>query len=346
MPLALAGAAGCGPSARDDGNDTTDTTDGGPCSPGELICSGNDVVECDADGNPGDLVEACSAPRTCSEGACVDDGGCSDEAKLIYVVDNSNRLLSFDPNVLEAGGDPFTQLGTLDCPAGGALDGSGAATPFSMSVDRSATAWILYNSGEIFHVPVDTVACTDSGFTPGQQGMELFGMGFVTDTAGGETEQLYISGGDAAGGPGGNLAVINPTSLDVSIIGAMRSDTENSAELTGTGDAELYAFYPGLEETFVQQVNKASGAGTGTEFDYPGGLGTGGLFEGVVAWAFAQWGGKFYLFSTVQDQFEGTTNSTVRTIDPVGGQSTLELQNLPYMIVGAGVSTCAPPIID
>ena len=118
MPLVLAGAAGCGPNARDDGNDAVDadTTDGGPCTPGELVCSGNDVYECDADGNPGDLVEACVSPRTCNEGACVDDGGCSDEAKLIYVVDNSNRLLSFDPNVLEAGGDPFTQLGTLDCP--------------------------------------------------------------------------------------------------------------------------------------------------------------------------------------------------------------------------------------
>lgn len=70
----------------------------------------------------------------------------------------------------------------------------------------------------------------------------------------------------------------------------------------------------------------------------------GGLGGQVRAWAFAQWGGKFYIFVTTQNLI-GTTNSTVRTIDRATGQSATILQNLPNIIVGAGVSTCAPVVI-
>ena len=92
-------------------------------------------------------------------------------------------------------------------------------------------------------------------------------------------------------------------------------------------------------EPIKYEIDKASGAGTGPQRPIPGGLG-----GTVAAWAFAQWGGKFYIFVTTQD-FLGTTNSTVRTIDRMTGQYQLVSQNLPYRIVGAGVSTCAPVII-
>jgi hypothetical protein len=41
-----------------------------------------------------------------------------------------------------------------------------------------------------------------------------------------------------------------------------------------------------------------------------------------------------------------TSNSTVRTIDRATGQYQLVTQNLPYNIVGAGVSTCAPVDVE
>ncbi|MBP6628372.1 MAG: hypothetical protein KA297_03015, partial [Kofleriaceae bacterium] len=85
----------------------------------------------------------------------------------------------------------------------------------------------------------------------------------------------------------------------------------------------------------VQQIDKTSGAPVGAEQQIPGGLG-----GNVQAWAFAQWGGKFYIFVTTTDGL--TSNSTVRTIDRMTGQAQTVLQNLPYIIVGAGVSTCAP----
>ncbi|MEZ4365734.1 MAG: hypothetical protein R2939_05540 [Kofleriaceae bacterium] len=340
LPLCLLLVAACGPSAREA------QVDGGvgECPPGGRGCVGDDVVACNADGTPGAVVETCGAAESCSLGECV-SGCASAGADFVYVVDDTNRLLRFDPTQLA--GTPFTVLGTLSCPAGAPLGGGGgAATPFSMSVDRNAVAWILYSSGEIFQVPVDTLACTNSGFVPEQQGMSLFGMGFVSDTAGGATEQLFIAGGDLAGTPGGKLGVIDPATKQVSLRGDIRSDTEYSAELTGTGAAELYGFYPGIDDAFVQQLDRASGAAVGPEFAVAGGLAGGDPFASVRAWAFAQYGGTFYLFVTVEDLLSGTTNSQVRTINPTTGASAVALQNLPYIIVGAGVSTCAPVVID
>src|SRR5688572_7761273 len=66
-------------------------------------------------------------------------GGCLDIAKLVYVVDENNTFLSFDPATLQ-----FAVLGTLSCP------NTAGDNPFSMAVDRSATAWVLYASGRIF----------------------------------------------------------------------------------------------------------------------------------------------------------------------------------------------------
>ena len=58
-------------------------------------------------------------------------------------------------------------------------------------------------------------------------------------------------------------------------------------------------------------------------------------------WAFAHWGGRFYVFVTTVDAFFNS-NSTVRTIDRSTGQYTVVLQNLPYVFDAAGVATCAP----
>jgi hypothetical protein len=48
------------------------------CTPGVNSCSGQDVVSCGADGNPGGVVMTCAANQVCSNGACVDP--CADAA--------------------------------------------------------------------------------------------------------------------------------------------------------------------------------------------------------------------------------------------------------------------------
>ncbi len=286
-------------------------------------CVGNQVHECNSDGTIGNLLETCSGQ--CQYGEC--EGGCSSAAQLIYVVDDSYRLLSFNP---AGGANEFKLIHALSCPASPSWPdwGNSIATPFSMSVDRSARAWVLYTSGEIFWVDTSTGQCSKSTWTPGKGGYKLFGMGFVSDTEGSDSEKLYIAGGDVGALELGNVGYIDPVALDVTTVGPV-PDAEYSPELTGTGDAKLYAYFPGTNNSFVAQLNKTTGAVL-QNWPLPSLSGT------VRAWAFAHWGGKFYIFITAG------SNSRVLKLDPDSGQTITLLENLPYRIVGAGVSTCAP----
>jgi hypothetical protein len=292
------------------------------------LCQGNEVHACTPEGAIGALVETCLT-SACRSGSC--DSGCSAESQLIYVVDNTYRLMSFNP---QNGAGAFTELGTMPCNPGTSWPawGAGTGTPFSMSVDRSARAWVLYTSGEIFWVDVRTLACQRSPFSPGASGFQLFGMGFASDTAGSESEQLYIAGGAAGALGDGDVASLDPDSLAIQVLGPI-PDAEYSPELTGTGDAKLYAYFPGTAQTFVAELGKASGAVV-RQWPLPPLSGT------VRAWAFAHWGGKFYIFVTTQQG--GVMSNAVLRLDPATGVTDTFLGNTPYVVVGAGVSTCAP----
>jgi hypothetical protein len=307
-------------------------------------CNGSDVVTCNADGTYGMPVTTCAQGTACMGGMCA--RACTaDGVDLVYVVDEANDFMSFDPRKLPA--DPFTLIGTLNCPTqGGSIQNPpGAVTPFSMSVDRDGVAWVEYTSGEVFNVNLTTAACTASGYVAQASGMLLFGMGYVTDTMGGNTEKLYIGGGGDAAQPNGNLASVDTHNnmLTPQVIGTLTASSDFSPELTGTNEAKLYGFYPVISSgpSYVQEINKTSGAGTGMKWN----LGTTGLGNQIRDWAFAQWGGTFYIFVTT-DNGNGTRNSTVRSINRATSTYTVVLQNLPYFIDGAGVSTCAPVVVQ
>lgn len=305
-----------------------------PEDPG--VCVGDAVHTCNADGTIGGFVETCG-PGQCSGGSCGGGGNCGGNGtELIYVVDDSSNFLSFDPTKLVPGGSPFTQIGTLNCPAGTPLGGGiGNATPFSMSVDRNGTAWVLYNSGEIFHVSTQDASCQATGWQVGNGGFELFGMGFVSDAPGSDQETLFISGGDANDLVGGNLGSINPANLALTTLGQL-PDAEQSPELTGTGDAKLYGYFPGSTSTFVANLDKTT-AMRGESWNATQ------LEGGASAWAFAHWGGRFYIFAT-----SGllVPINAVYELDPATGMNTTVINASAFRVVGAGVSTCAPTQID
>lgn len=305
------------------------------CDPARpQTCVGDDAHLCNDDGTVGPYVSTCPF-ETCTDGFCQDEDGCSEQAKLIYVVDDAYNLLSFNPAM---GMNTFTLIGQLDCPASASWPdwGNPVATPFSMSVDRTGTAWVLYTSGQIFHVSTVDASCSPTSFVAGTNNYQLFGMGFVSDSAGSTAEHLFVSGGPAADPGSGNLGSIDPATLGITTHGPL-PQSENSPELSGTGNAELYAYYPGMTETFVARLDKTT-AQIQQQWNLP-------LLTGqVYAWAFAHWGGRFYIFVTDGDIFG--MNSKVYLLDPATGMTQLLLQNLPYYIVGAGVSTCAPVIIE
>lgn len=292
-------------------------------------CDGDDIRACDTAGHYGDYIQGCD-PGQCKGGQCANS--CGHDADLIYLVDQDFRLLSFNPR---GGKNEIKLIGNLSCPAGNSWDG-GVATPFSMSVDRDATAWVLYNSGEIFWVSTKDASCKPSGFMPGQMGFETFGMGFVTDAVGTDSESLYITGGSHLTPGKGNVGSIDKKTLTVTPHGPLPV-TEYGPELTGTGRGELYAYFPG-STSFVARLDKSSGMPV-TQWSLTP------LSETVRAWAFAHWGGRFYIFVTTLDPMTGQNNSQVLLFSPMTGTATPLLDHLPYTIVGAGVSTCAPILI-
>jgi hypothetical protein len=306
------------------------------CAPENVrTCVGDVVHLCRDDGSVGESRETCEVGQ-CQDGSCGGNECTATGTELVYVVDDAYNLLSFDPSKLGPGGEPFALIGQLDCPAGVPLGlPIGEATPFSMSVDRNGTAWVLYNSGEIFHVSTANASCQPTTWTVGSGGFQLFGMGFVSDQPGSDAETLYIAGGDAMDLTGGNLGTINRINLQVATVGPLPV-AEQSPELTGTGDAKLYGYFPGMTTTFVANLDKTDST-RGQSWD------TTTLEGGASAWAFAHWGGRFYIFAT-SGIF--TPVNAVYELDPVTGNTTTVIANSAYRVVGAGVSTCAPTQID
>jgi hypothetical protein len=242
------------------------------------------------------------------------DGGgssdCTEEAKLVYIIGQDNKFYSFYPPTLAV-----TLKGVLSCPAGG-------ATPFSMAVDRNGIAWVHFSDGKIYHVDVNTVACTPSAFVPNQAGFLNFGMGFVSDSPGSEEETLYVADYFGSG-----LGKIDTKTLVLSYVGPWDALPGLAAELTGTGDARLYGFFNNFQ-IIIAEIDKQAGNIVSQAPQPSVQIGNG--------WAFAFWGGDFWLFTSP------TGSTQIDRYSPASGTTVTVKTNLGTNIVGAGVSTCAP----
>jgi hypothetical protein len=248
------------------------------------------------------------------------EGECPKGTELIYTIDQFNQRLSqFDPMT-----KAFHDLGSLSCPA---LSG---ATPFSMSVDRSGFAWVLYTSGELFKVSVLNLASCTKTTWAGSSGLRVFGMGFATDVAGGSEETLYIGGGASQMQSSYTLAKIDLATMMVKTIGTQTQ----LPEMTGTGNAELWGFMPEGGNSRVVKLDKSNGSALVT-YMVPA-LNTTG-----AGYAFAHWGGDFWAFL----QKSGESMTTVHQIDGMTGAIKSSTPAPGRTIVGAGVSTCAPTVI-
>jgi hypothetical protein len=245
---------------------------------------------------------------------------CSASAKLVYVVDAGNTFSSFKPDT-----GTFVDIGTLSCPTTDPLD-----EPFSMAIDRVPSAWVLYSSGEVFHVDVNTLKCDKTPFQPGTAGFTQFGMGFVSNSAGSNDETLFIAGGTTAGAAGAHLGTLDTTTFAARAVGPIGG----WPELTGTGGAELWGFFPDTRNPKVARISKTSGALSDT-FALPT------LQGDPAAWAFAFWGGDFWIFL----QRANDTSTTVWHLVQSNGHLEAAVPNSGRHIVGAGVSTCAPVTI-
>jgi len=254
------------------------------------------------------------------DGANADDN-CAKGTEMIYTIDQFNQRLSqFDP-----ASKTFIDLGSINCPT------NGSATPFSMSVDRQANAWVLYTNGEMFWVAINsgTLACTKVQWGS-PSGLKVFGMGFSTDQPGGSSEALYVGGGATQVQSTYTLAHVDPINLNTMPIGNQPA----LPEMTGNGKAELWGFMPEASNARIVQFDKTNGSII-KEFSQPMLAGT------MSGYAFAHWGGDYWVFL----QKGGETSTKVYQIDGVGGGIKTITPTTGRTIVGAGVSTCAPVVI-
>ena len=304
--LVACAAGGGGASTTDDGGGSGSggsaaTGSGGSAAAGG---AGGDTNTSTSSGTGGGDVEF-------DAGGSSDGGGgdgCSDEAKKVYVLDKAHGLYRFDPPTLALG-----KVGVLDCPA------TAGATTFSMSVDRAGTAWVLYNDGNLFQVDTKTAACKATSYVPNQNGYKKFGMGFASDTPGSTAETLFLAN-DVG------IAKLDRVTLKVAPIGEFGFSA--AAELTGTADAKLYGFFYGYPP-YVSEIDKGTSALKG-ESDLD-------AIDPGTGFAFAFWGGDFWIFTATSD-----ADSQIHQYSPKTNVTTKVVASTGFKIVGAGVSTCAP----
>lgn len=251
---------------------------------------------------------------------------CAKGTELVYVLSDTGALWSFDPTDLS-----FEFIGGIAC--------GGMSDTFSMGVSRKGRAWVQYFGGDLYTVdlndPGDPIPCKDPGFSPGHPLFPNFGMAFVANSLSDPCDKLYAHSGlgpEVLGPDVGALGVIDPLTLQLSVVAPI---DYGWGELTGTATGRLFAF-AGTAPALLIEYDKD----TGEELDV---LPLPGL-KSDSAFAFAWWGGDFYLFSA-PDEFALVSQVWHLDYDESdgAGQHLGLVGEAPVRIVGAGVSTCAPP---
>ncbi|MCO4745884.1 MAG: hypothetical protein KC912_13905 [Proteobacteria bacterium] len=232
---------------------------------------------------------------------------CDHTSDLIYVIDRGEEAIyTFDP-----GTQQFAFVGDLDC---GSFEGS----PASMAIGRDGNAYVRYSSNSLFAVDLDTMACsaTDYGTSFGS-----FGMGYATQNDETWRDDLYVANA-------GSLARVNLQSYALENVGSLPSQSE----LTGNAAGELWAFLPLESPALLVRLDK-----TNAEVVQSHSLPAFSLVD-LDTFAFANWGGEFFLFV----RYYGMGNSTDIYKVSRSGQMSRVASDTGMDVVGAGVSTCAP----
>jgi hypothetical protein len=310
--------------ATDDSSTTspvqTDTgTSTGPDSTGTGSTTGGSTT---GDSTTGDSTTGDVAMCACPDlEVALDDG--------IFLLSASAELWKYFPET-----NSFEMLGQIDC--------GGLFSTFSMAVDRLGFAWVQFFGGELRKVDLTNVSdCSDPGYVPSQLGFDNFGMAFVSNSQFDACDRIYGNsysgiGGYTEGNMIGDFVTIDPDTLKMSQVGKTNFD---GAEVTGTGDGRAFVF-GGANPSKLVEMDKVKGVALQT-------LPLGGLEINNGAFAFAFFGGDFYFFTDSNgDQFASeVTHMDFDDSDKDGKQQlTVLTQDAPLLVVGAGVSTCAPTI--
>src|SRR2546423_3613470 len=96
----VACGAHTGQDRADSGNGSGRDSGFAQCDPNVgLACSANNVVDCNPDGTFGAVQQMCGNGMMCTGGVCT-NSCTADGVDLVYVVDEANDFMSFDPRKL------------------------------------------------------------------------------------------------------------------------------------------------------------------------------------------------------------------------------------------------------
>lgn len=231
---------------------------------------------------------------------------CEGVSDLVYVIDRNEQALHlFNPV-----DGSFSFHGALDC-------GPFTGTPASMSVSRNGYAYVRYGDNSVYAVHLETMHCEETTYT---QNFGAFGMGYATTHASTWEDELYVANSN-------QLAKLNTDTWSLAPLGNLPSQ----AELTGNGQGELWAILPLETPATLARLDKVD-AQILQNIPLP-------AFPdpyGIDTFAFATWGGDFWLF--VRSYGFGNSTNVYRVQE--SGDFTLIVEDSGLNLVGAGVSTC------
>lgn len=234
----------------------------------------------------------------------------------IYLLSSNKELIAFSPPDLSV-----ATIGTIKCPTN--------AGPYSMAVSPDGVAYVLFESGEIFHVSTATAACNPTGFVSNPTRFSpYFGMGFSAN-AGSQGGAIFIASTDLDAVGESSFGRIDPGTFELSVIGSLNK-TITSPELTGTSDARLFGFSQMVPKSHLAEIDKNTGA---IKSDVLVNLHQ----SETGAWALAFWGSDFFFFTS-----DRTDASSIHRYTPGGSTTPPLVAKINRTIVGAGVSACTP----
>jgi hypothetical protein len=299
-----------------------------------LLC----IVGCNAGerrgGSPpdGQVVLQDAAPPPNEDGSYV---ACSGPQRLLYALGNrvndpATSLFQIDP---QAG--TVTELGALTgLPPTSFMNGELA---INMTVDRTGGVWVVFlhgyghdgDSSELFACDPTSLACAGVGVTlqasPTDQALD--GIAFVSNGTS-TPDTLYVAGSFLQM-HGDYLGTIDLAGKHLSTLGPI---TYNWSKLTGTSDGRLFD----IQGFAWVELDTSTGAVKRT----------GSLplhSSSVPNSAAAFWGGDLWLFEG--NPTPNTYTSDVFRYSLASGALSKQSFEVPAMVVGAGVSTCAPLLI-